>query len=140
MSSNQVQNSTKTILAQGVIKGLSKGAKKTTHPAVPKTSHRNRFLSFDRQPNEVTTKWIRVETPMSNFDFQDAATKLVNAVAGTRMTRIESISVTKLYRYREPEMRMSTTGIFEIPFDVVLDDLKEYFQECDITEIQFQSQ
>lgn len=140
MSSNQVQSVTKTVLAQGVLKGLSKGAKKTSHPAPTKDTHRNRFLSFDRHPNEVTTKWIRVETPMSNFDFQEAAGKLINGVAGSRMTRIESISVTKLYRYREPEMRISTTGIFEIPFDVVLDDLKEYFQECDITEIHFQSQ
>lgn len=139
MSNNQVQSSTKTVVAQGVIKGFNKGAKKTTHPTAPKV-HRNRFLSFDRAPTETTTKWIRVETPMPNPDFQDAANKMMEETPGSRVTRVETTSVTKFYRYREPETRLSTTGIFEISLETILDDLREYFPESDIREIQFASQ
>lgn len=136
MSSNQAQTSTKTVIAQGVVRGFNKGAKKTTHPTTTK-AHRNRFLDFQREKPEATTKWIRVETPMASPDFQEAASRMVDAVPGSRMTRVETTSITKLYRYREPETRLSTTGIFEIPLDVILDDLREFYPESEIVEIQF---
>lgn len=139
MSSNQVQSSTKAVMAQGVLKNFGKGAKKTTHQA-PSKAHRNRFLSFDRMPTESTTKWVRVETPMTNPDFQEAASKMMEAVPGSRATRIETTSVIKYFRYRDPETRLSTTGIFEVPLETILDDLREYFPESDIREIQFTSQ
>lgn len=136
MSSSQATSATKTVIAQGVIKSLNKGAKKTTHSVAPKV-HRNRFLDFKCEKSEATTKWIRVETPMASPDFQEAAGRMVEAVPGSRMTRVETTSITKMYRYREPETRLSTTGIFEIPLDVILNDLREFYPEAEIAEIQF---